>query len=167
METPETVEATQTRRRQRTIVIVVAVIALCCACIIVAIAIYSWSAIQGGGTQEFPTSEFPSVVTQTVMTVPPSNNSPVPNAGEAPAGGLGNEILRNDNWQAVAAAAVGQGCDQPVGADSAIEVLQEPDAAGVWVEEWTVACQSGESYVFEVEYVLDDTGATFNIRPLP
>ena len=101
------------------------------------------------------------------MTAPAANNSPVPDVGEAPAGGLGNEVLRNDTWRAVSAAATGQGCDQPVAADSAIEVLQEPDAAGVWVEQWTVACQSGESYPFEVEFILDDSGATFNIRSLP
>ena len=167
MQTPETVEETQARRRQRTIVIVIAAVALCCSCLTVAVALYSWSALQGRGTQEFPTSEFPSVATQDVMTAPASNNSPVPDAGEAPAGGLGNEVLRNDTWRAVSAAAMGQGCDQPMSADSTIEVLQEPDAAGVWVEQWTVACQSGESHPFEVEFILDDTGATFNIRSLP
>jgi hypothetical protein len=167
MQTPETVEETQARRRQRTIVIVIAVVALCCSCLTVAVALYSWSALRGGEKQEFPASEFPSVATQEVMTAPPSSNSPVPDTGEAPAGGLGNEVLRNDTWRAVSAAAMGQGCDLPMAADSAIEVLQEPDAAGVWVEQWTVACQSGESYPFEVEFLLDDTGATFDIRSLP
>ena len=167
METHETLEETQTRRRRRMIVIVIAAVALCCSCLTLAVSLYSWSALRGGGTQEFPTSEFPAVATQEVMTAPAVNHSPVPDAGEAPAGGLGNEVLRNDTWRAVSAAATGQGCDQPVAADSAIEVLQEPDAAGVWVEQWTVACQSGDSYPFEVEFILDDSGATFNIRSLP
>jgi hypothetical protein len=171
METPETYEEAKTRRRRRTIVIVIAVIGLCCACVVAGIALYSWNAIQGGGIQEFPTSEFPVEVTQEAMTVVPDTDSDSQEAGtdpgEAPTGGLGNDILRNDTWQAVAAAAEGQGCDQPIGADSTIEVLQEPDAAGVWVEEWTVACASGDSYAYEVEYILDATGATFNIRSLP
>jgi hypothetical protein len=45
--------------------------------------------------------------------------------------------------------------------------LQEPDANGIWYEKWTVVCHSGDSYAFEVEYILDATGATFNIRSLP
>jgi hypothetical protein len=173
METPETVDAMQARRKQRTIVLVVAAVALCCACLAVATAIYSWSAIRGGGADVVPvegTSPSGPENSLTPSFVPNSTvDTPVPNpdAGEAPIGGLGNDILRNDTWQAVAAAAVGQGCDEPLGADSTIEVLQEPDAGGVWVEQWTVACSSGDSYAFEVEYILDATGATFNIRSLP
>jgi hypothetical protein len=173
METAETVEATQARRKQRTIVLVVAAVALCCACLAVAIAIFSWNSIRGVGTDALPVEEVTPSGSENSLTPSFDPNSAVATQGsnaepgEAPTGGLGNDILRNDTWQAVAAAAAGQGCDQPVGADSTIEVLQEPDAAGVWVEQWTVACQSGDSYAFEVEYVLDDTGATYTIRSLP
>ena len=173
METPETYDETKARRRQRTIVLVIAAAALCCVCLFVAIAIFSWSAVRGGGSDIFPTGEAtssgpqnsltPSFVPDSVIETPVLNTDP----GEAPTGGLGNDVLRNDTWQAVAAAAEGQGCDQPVGADSTIEVLQEPDAAGVWVEQWTVACESGDSYTFEVEYTLDATGATYDIRSVP
>lgn len=45
-----------------------------------------------------------------------------------------------------------------------IEVLEQLDSSGVWVEKWPVMCSSGEIYEFEVELILDDTGATFNIR---
>ena len=172
METRETVEATQARRRQRTIVIVIAVLALCCVCLVVAVAIYSWSSIRGSGTDLFPGEITPAGpgTSLTPSFVPDSTNetpAPSTDAGEAPTGGLGNDILRNDTWQAVAAAAAGQGCDQPLGTESTIEVLQEPDANGVWVEEWTVVCESGDSYAYEVEYILDATGATFNVRSLP
>jgi hypothetical protein len=30
-----------------------------------------------------------------------------------------------------------------------------------------VVCRSGNEYAYEVEYILDDTGATFNITSLP
>ena len=175
METPETYDETKARRRQRTIIWVIAGVALCCACLVVAIAIYSWSSVRGGAgdldtppgpeaTQSDPENSLtPSFDPNSSVATQGSNADP----GEAPTGGLGNDILRNDTWEAVAAAAVGQGCDRPVGADSTIEVLQEPDAGGVWVEQWTVACSSGDSYAFEVEYILDATGATFNIRSLP
>ena len=69
--------------------------------------------------------------------------------------------------EAVAAAAVGQGCDRPIGPNSTIEVLQQPDTSGVWVEKWTVVCRSGSSYAFEVTYTLDATGARFDIKSLP
>lgn len=177
MQTPETVDETQKRRRQRTIVLTVAAVALCCACLALAVAIYSWSSVRGGasdldtvpGEEAEPTpsgpenSLTPSFDPNSVVATPGTNTD----AGEAPTGGLGNDILRNDTWQAIAGAATGLGCDQPVGADSTIEVLQEPDASGVWVEQWTVACQSGDSYDFEVEFVPDGTGTTYNIRSLP
>ena len=164
METPETVEAMQAGRKQRTILLVVAAaIVLCCFCLVVAVAGYfGYITIRSTETQVFPAEDFPPIATQEVMTVSPDSDS-----GEPPTGGLGNDILRKDTWQAVAAAAVGQGCDQPLGADSTIEVLQEPDAGGVWVEQWNVVCASGDSYAFEVEYILDATGATFNVRSLP
>ena len=163
METPQSENSSSRNVNQRTILIIVAAIVVCCGCLAaVALGLYGWFTIRDVQTQEFPTAEFPSVVTQEVMTVAPGSDP-----GEAPTGGLGNDILRTDTWQAVAAAAVGQGCDQPSGEDSTIEVLQEPDASGVWVEKWTVACSAGDSYAFEVEYILDATGATFNIRSLP
>ena len=175
MEIPETYDEAKARRRQRTIVLVIAAIALCCVCLAIAVAIYSWSAIRGGGedldlipeAETAPSNPENSLTPSFVPTTSVDPNVPDADAGEAPTGGLGNDILRNDTWQVVAAAAAGQGCDQPVGADSTIEVLQEPDAGGVWVEQWTVACSSGDSYAFEVEYILDNTGATFNIRSLP
>ena len=173
METPEPVDSASVRRRQVTILAAVAVIALCCACFAVGAALYSWSSIQGVQTQVFPGEDSTPSGPENSLTPSFDPNSavatqgPGEESGEAPTGGLGNDILRNDTWQAVAAAAEGQGCDQPVGADSTIEVLQEPDAAGLWVEQWTVACQSGDSYEFEVEYIPDATGTTFNIQSLP
>jgi hypothetical protein len=163
MDTTQPIPELPERPNRRPLITTITAIILCCFCIVLAVAgYYGFVTIRSVETQEFPTSEFPSVVTQEIMTLPPNSNP-----GEAPIGGLGNDILRNDTWQAVAAAAVGQGCDQPLGTDSTIEVLQEPDASGVWVEEWTVACRSGDTYAFEVEYILDATGATFNIRSLP
>jgi hypothetical protein len=175
METPEANETINAQRRKRTIVLVIAALGLCCACLALGVTIYSLDSLRGSGEDPnlFPAEETPGSGPGTSLTPSFDPNSVVATSatdgdpGEAPTGGLGNDILRNDTWQAIAAAAVGQGCDQPVGADSTIEVLQEPDAAGVWVEEWTVACASGDSYAYEVEYILDATGTTFNIRSLP
>ena len=163
MDAPQPVNEVPAKRNQTPLIIAGVVIVLCCFCLVVAIAGYfGFITIRATETQVFPTEAFPPLVTQEVMTVPPASDP-----GEAPTGGLANDILRHDTWQVVASAAVARGCTQPAGADSTIEVLQEPDASGVWLEKWTVACSSGDSYAFEVEYILDATGATFNVRWLP
>jgi len=79
---------------------------------------------------------------------------------------LGNEVLKNDTWNLLVQVAAGYGCEEPIGNLSTIEVLQQPEN-GVWYEKWTLACSSGETSAFEIEFILDDTGATFNITALP
>ena len=175
MEAPQPVNELPVRRNKTLLVIAVIAIVLLCGCLVVAVAgAFGFLTLRSADTQVLPTNEFPSVVTEEALTVPPTSDPDSPfgtlepgaEAGEAPTGGLGNDILRNDTWQYVAAAAAGQGCDQPLGEDSTIEVLQEP-AGGVWKEKWTVACASGATYPFEVEFILDASGATFNIKSLP
>ena len=144
------------KKNQTPLVIAISAIVLCCCCAAFAVAgYYGFVTIQSSETQ-FDSSD--------------DTNPEVPGidlgVGEAPTGGLGNDVLRNDTWQYLAYAAMGQGCDQPLGEETTIEVLQEPEN-GVWLEKWTVACASGDTYAYEVEFILDSTGATFNIRSLP
>jgi hypothetical protein len=143
--------------KNRTIIIsVVAVVALACFCLLAGLAaFYAFTTIR-------------SVQTSPAQPGKPSTpQSGGIGIGEPPSGGLANDILRNDTWQVMAPIAVGFGCDLPIGANSTIEVLQQPDAAGHWVEKWTVMCNSGDTHAFEVEFILDNIGATFNIKPLP
>ena len=174
METLRSGEEIPVKKNRTPWIIAGAVLALCCCGLIAAVAgFYGFITIRSAATQILPLEEFtpvipeefatPSFDLETPFSTPGVNADP----GEAPIGGLGNDILRNDTWQYVAAAAVGQGCDRPVGEDSRIEVLQQPDPSGVWVEKWTVVCSSGGSYPFEVTYTLDATGATFDIKSLP
>jgi len=163
MEIPQAGAEAPAKSNRTLWIIVGAVIALCCCGVLVAVAgFYSFTTIRSVSTQVQPLVEF-------TPSVPDEFETPIPdgNPGEAPTGGLGNDILRNDTWSYVAAAAVGQGCDRPIGPNSTIEVLQQPDASGVWVEKWTVICRSGDSYAYEVTYTLDATGATFDIKSLP
>jgi hypothetical protein len=141
--------------KNRTLIIAaVAAILLCCCCVVVAAAGYYFYANNQsvGVSPSLPEEDF----------VPQPDFS----AAEPPSGGLGNDILKNDTWNVIVPASIGLGCDQPLSSDSTIEVLQQPDANGVWVEKWTVVCASGDEYAFEVQYTLDDTGATYNITPL-
>jgi hypothetical protein len=146
------------KKNQTPLIIAAVAIVLCCCCVVLAVAGYfGYLRIQRSEVIPLQSTEEPVLVNPTDAVSSP---------GEAPTGGLGNDILRNDTWQAVAGAAQGLGCDQPIGADTKIEVLQQPDN-GVWVEKWTVACASGESYPFEITFTLDATGATYDIKSLP
>ncbi len=165
MESPQPVIETPAKKNQTPLIIAAVAIVLCSCCIVLAVAGYiGYVRIYRG--QGIP----PQPVEDVVPVVPNDSQSPTlepaTTAGDAPIGGLGNEILRNDTWQYVAGAAQAQGCDQPKGTDTAIEVLQQPQN-GVWVEKWTVACASGGNYPFQVTFTLDDTGATFDIKSLP
>ncbi len=162
---------TPVKKNQTPLIIALVVVVLSCCCVILAFAgYYGFINIRSTDIQPQPLEDATPDIQVPSTDVEPGNDFDIPDTdleiGEAPAGGLGNDVLRTDTWQYVAAAAQGLGCDQPVGADTQIEVLQEPQN-NVWVEKWTVACASGDSYPFEVEFILDDTGATFNIKSIP
>jgi hypothetical protein len=148
----QTLSEEKPANKNRTIIIVVAVVlALCCCLVVIAVVgFYSFTRITSVETsQEQPFDEF----------ILPSNSE----SDGPPEGGLANDILKNDTWQVMAPAAAGLGCEEPSGTGMLIEVLQQP-LDGIWVEKWPVACQSGGIYEFEVEFILDDTGATFSFR---
>jgi hypothetical protein len=154
MENQILTEEKPTNKNRTLIIVIVAVVVLCCCCAVSA----------GAGYYFFKTKR------TTVLSPTQPGNSIVPDsvisADNPPAGGLGNDILKNDTWKVIVPASIGLGCDQPSSSDSTIEVLQQPDANGVWVEKWNVVCASGDEYPFEVQYTLDATGATYNIKPL-
>ncbi len=142
------------KNNRNVIIAVVAVIVLCCCCLLAGIVgYYAFTTVRS--VESSPMQPSDQIVPQSDF----GNDNP-------PSGGLGNDVLKNDTWNVMAPAAVGLGCDRPIGADSTIEVIQQPDENGIWIEHWTVACQSGDTYLFEVQFILDDTGATFNITPL-
>ncbi|MBK9927455.1 MAG: hypothetical protein IPP66_19475 [Anaerolineales bacterium] len=150
MENQVLVEEKPANKNRTLIIVVVAIIVLCCCCIVAAGAGYYFFRANGSTTVFPPTQPEDSVI---------SSDGP-------PAGGLGNDILKNDTWNVIVPASIGLGCDQPLSSSSTIEVLQQPDANGVWFEKWTVVCASGDEYPFEVQYTLDATGASYNIKPL-
>lgn len=167
METPQfTSEEIPPKKNQTLLIVAVVVILLCCCCIVLAVAGYfGFVTIRSTETQAQPFGE-----ETPDFEFAPAEEYEMPGAdsdgSDAPAGGLGNDILRNDTWNYIGFVAMGLGCDEPIGPASTIEVLQEP-ADGVWLEKWTVACASGDTYPFEVEFIIDDTGTTFNITSLP
>ena len=160
MDNQNIVEEKPVNKNRTLIIAVVVIVALLCCCLIIGIVGFFSYTMIASATSE-PVQAFPTEASE--IDTPQFDIG----IGDPPSGGLGNDILRNDVWQVMAPVAVGLGCDQPSGDTTTIEVLQEPDTSGVWVEQWTVMCNSGATYAFEVEFILDDTGATFNIKPLP
>jgi len=159
VENPNIAEEKPVNKNRTLIIAVAVVVVLLCCCLIIGIAGFYFYTMSGSTE---PVQSFPTLDSEEIDT--PQFDIGI---GDPPSGGLGNDILRNDVWQVMAPVAVGFGCDQPIGEDTIIEVLQQPNDAGVWVEQWTVMCASGDTYAFEVEFILDATGATFNIKPLP
>lgn len=145
--------------KNRTIIIAVGVVIGLCCCIVIAGVTGFYSFTRIASVESFPVEPLDEFN-------PPADSE----LDGPPEGGLANDILKNDTWQVMVPAAVGLGCDEPSGAGMTIEVLQQPDSSGssgAWVEKWPVTCSSGEIYEFEVEFILDYTGATFNIRLMP
>lgn len=141
-------------KSNRTLIIVAIVgVVLCCCVAFGAVALFSLTSY---GSNSAPQQ-------QPADAQPPSSN---PAASVPPNGGLGNDILKNDVWDLMQLGAVGFGCQSPSGQGLEIEVLQHPDSGGVWMEKWPVGCASGEAVEFEVEFIPDATGVTFNIRPI-
>jgi hypothetical protein len=167
MESPQPVIDAPVRKNRTPYTIALAALVLCCCCSALIIAGYYYYRQNILTVPTLPTEGATPVPVPTDASIFPTS-APSADIGEAPEGGLGDEILRNDTWQYVAFAAIGQGCDRPIGEDTEIEVLQQPEN-DVWVEKWTVVCASGESYPYEIEYILDPsgTGATFNVKSIP
>lgn len=148
-------EDVPTKSNRTLIIAAIAVVILCC-CLVFAAAV-GFSVLNASGTNGAPQQQ------PFEESVPPSNSA----ASVPPSGGLANDTLKDDVWDLMKLGATSLGCQRPSGQGFEIEVLQYPESGGVWLEEWPVGCASGEVYEFEVEFIPDDTGVTFNIRSIP
>ena len=97
------------------------------------------------------------------------NSSPTasPDSGGAPSvgpvdSGLSDPILKTDFWVSIIKAESQHGCANVT--STAIDVAQQPDSSGVWVEDWSVnVC--GKDTVFEVTFTPDPKGGTnYNVK---
>jgi hypothetical protein len=78
---------------------------------------------------------------------------------DLPSGGLASDTLRRDVWMAVGVASSALGCT-PDAAQTTIEVTQNPDSSGKWIEKWTVVCTSGGQKTFDVTFTPTAGGGT-------
>ncbi len=174
MQTPS-----QPKSNRTMIIVAVIVVVLCCCCIVVVAGL----AIAGGSiTKTFSNIEnglsTPGVPDIDLMTaVPDSGGQPeattAPDSGAAPDattlpsfsdaipdGGLGDDILRANTWTYVILTAAISGCEATDPKSTQIEVTQQPDASGVWVEQWTVTCADGSTKAMNVTFTPASGGGT-------
>ncbi len=161
--------------------IVVAVL-LCCCCILVGggAAIYykaqsSVSDIYSSLNEQLTAlpNEIPSL--QDLTLEPPSFDATSepgsPNATQpplnlnipsdtVPQGGLGDDILRTQAWTYSLLTVAMSGCSVPTAKDTTIEVLEKPDANGVWKERWTVACGDSKTIPVDITFTPSSGGGT-------
>ncbi len=136
--------------KNRILFIVIGVILLCCCVVVIAGAVayptiknYLNSASSGLQNLNPPATSGP----ETATTSQPSSG-PVD-------GGLGDSTLKTDVWNAILNAESGRGCNDAT--STGIDVVQQHDTKGVWVENWTVdAC--GTTSVLKVTFTLDPKG---------
>lgn len=158
---------------------IAAVIILCCCCVIVigGYAVYSISStVQetyssfetfmtpgAPGFEEFPAiPEIPEIPTSEpgMPAIPSIPELPSTFDDLIPQGGLGDDLLRTDTWVYVMAGAAMTGCTVTEPSQTVIEVLAQPDSAGVWQEKWTVTCEDGSTKSFDVTFSPSAQGGT-------
>ena len=137
--------------------IVVAVLLCCCCLVIVAVFLFMGPAVN---------NVYSSVNEQLtampgVPSLPEGTSEPSLPSDAVPQGGLGDDLLRTNTWAYVVIVAATDGCYTPNAADTAITVTQEQDSAGVWKEQWLVACDGGNSVPVDVVFTPNSaTGGT-------
>ena len=149
--------------KNRTLLIVIGVILLCCCVVVIAgafayprISKYLNSASSGLQNLNLSTTSTP----ETASTSQPSETSQPSSGGSSMlpvAGGLADPTLKADVWVSILQYENGQNCSDVNG--TAIDVVQQPNSKGVWIENWSVnAC--GTTLALKVTFTPDPKGGT-------
>jgi FlaG/FlaF family flagellin (archaellin) len=137
-------------KNNRVLFIVIGVILLCCCVTVIAAAIAYPSILKSFNSASSGLNSLNSSPTAS------PDSSGVPSVGPVD-GGLSDPILKTDVWVSIIKAESQHGCANIT--STAIDVAQQPDSSGVWVEDWsTNVC--GTATVFEVTFTPDPKGGT-------
>jgi hypothetical protein len=154
METSQTGQGT----KRSPIIIVIVAILMCCCCLAAGAAAYfgyqTYQAAQAA-QQAIQGLEIPQVPFDPSNPIPPEITIPgIPGLGdiELPQGGRTDEITRTAAWTSVLLMAPIYDCTTPSAPETTIEVIQEPDAGGAWVERWNLACGEGTAQPFDITF---------------
>jgi hypothetical protein len=162
--TPQFTPVEQPKKSNTALIIgiVVAVLLCCCCLVIVGVVLFMGPAvgsIYSSVNQQL--TALPEIPTMPDGTSEPSIPAmPTLPADVIPQGGLGDDLLRTNTWAYVIIVAATDGCSSPNAADTAITVTQKQDSAGVWKEQWLVACDGGTSVPVNVTFTPSASGGT-------
>jgi len=166
METPAPVQAEPKKSNIGLIIGIVVVILLCCCCVLGAGGFYYYrtysSALSGANPLTAPSTSGSGTSSGSVPGLGTTSNVP-----GIPSGGKANDGDRAIAWGYVVTAALTDGCSTSPNADSTkISVTQQPDASGVWKEQWTVTCDDKSQKPYAVTFT-PGSGGTTDVKVAP
>jgi hypothetical protein len=140
---------------RRLIIGIVVVLLLCCCLAVTGVAGYY--VYQGYVAAQQAVEDLQNIEIPTGIPFDPSDPSSegIPGfdvSGQAPEGGLADDETRLTAWFSVQVIAAISGCNSPTVEGTTITVLQQPDASGVWKEEWNVNCGDGTFQRFNLTF---------------
>jgi hypothetical protein len=151
MQSPTQAPDSKQASNRNIIIAVVVVIILCCCCTVTAVGGYygyqSYLAAQSAINDFAIPTDIPLDPND-----PSSPSIPLPSfdSKDAPQGGLTDPTTRVTAWTALQIVASVSGCATPTTEGTTIDVIQQPDSNGEWIEEWNVNCGDGSSKPFKV-----------------
>lgn len=159
------------KNNRNVILIVVAVVVLCCCCVVVGVGgYYGYQAYVAAqqAVEDIQDFEIPTDVP--FLPVDPNGTPGIPNfdtSGDIPAGGLADDETRVIAWASVQLVGMMSGCSTPTAEGTTINVIQQPDGAGVWREEWNVNCGDGTFKAFPLTFTPENgiVNVTVDFQP--
>jgi hypothetical protein len=147
---------------------IVLAVVLCCCCVVTAV----------GGTTAYQAYQAANAAQEVLedleLPVDPSNpeqfDLPYPvlpglDGANLPQGGLTDDVTRVSAWSTVVLTSALSGCDSPTPQGTTIEVVEDPDAAGVWKERWTVDCGDGTTPSYLLTFTPQDGFTNVEVAP--
>jgi hypothetical protein len=136
--------------KNRTLLIVIGVILLCCCIVVIT------------GAVAYPTiSKYLNNASSGLQNLNSAATSSPGNGGSSSSGpvdgGLGDSTLKTDVWNSILNAESQRNCSDVT--STAIDVVQQPNSNGVWVENWS-ANVCGTDAVFVITFTPDPKGGT-------
>jgi len=171
METNSVPQSTEPKSNRNLIIGVVVAVVLCCCCVVTGVGgYYGYQAYVAAQKVVEDVQNFDIPTDVPFVPVDPNGTPVVPNfdtSGEVPNGGLADEETRLIAWASVQLVGMMSGCTTPTIDGTTISVIQDPDASGVWREEWNVNCGDGTFKAFPLTFTPENgvVNVTVDFQP--
>jgi hypothetical protein len=165
MESPIEMPQTPQKSNRNVIIAVVAAVIVCCCFTAAAVAGYYGYQAYVAAQKAINEFEIPTDIPFDPND-PSSPSIPLPSfdSSDAPQGGLTEPTTRVTAWTTLQIYAAISGCSAPTADGTTIDVLQEPNSSGEWVEEWNVNCGNGISQPFKVTFTPENGVVGVNVE---